>query len=376
MRKEWMMLTVGCLLLAGCAGARPFELDASYYQDSAPIVNDNQNVRTNQSFYHQRYGLARSGDAVYLKTFEVRSRFRLFPLAIGDYWNETIYRFDANGGKKIYAGEQTTGAEPRDISLPFYDGKLLDFNYEQNYVAPTLRYLNEATGSYEELMTIRTPDNSALASFEVLGGTLYLFTEGNHVYAYRDGSYEPLHLDGYGAQSSVLGMSDHELLYCETREESPWKLRPVSYDLDRREIAARYDLSPLADVFSDWYLNGFNATPHYFYLSVCKSYDSSYGKQCLFRVRRSDLQTVQLAEYTGDMLLNTCGGCAFLSYLDETPGLYMATPDSDTLTRLYDGEVRSINIIDDTWVFFTNENNDLYRILPDGGQPVKVGSTE
>ena len=85
------MLTVGCLLLAGCAGARPFELDASYYQDSAPIVNDNQNVRTNQSYYHQRYGLARSGDAVYLKTFEVRSRFRLFPLAIGDYWNETIY---------------------------------------------------------------------------------------------------------------------------------------------------------------------------------------------------------------------------------------------------------------------------------------------
>ena len=225
-------------------------------------------------------------------------------------------------------------------------------------------------------MTIRTPDNSALASFEVLGGTLYLFTEGNHVYAYRDGSYEPLHLDGYGARSSVLGMSDHELLYCETREESSWKLRPISYDLDRREIAARYDLSPLADVFSDWYLNGFNATPHYFYLSVCKSYDSSYGKQCLFRVRRSDLQTVQLAEYTGDMLLNTCGGCAFLSYLDETPGLYMTTPDSDTLTRLYDGEVRSINIIDDTWVFFTNENNDLYRILPDGGQPVKVGSTE
>ena len=44
MRKEWMMLTVGCLLLAGCAGARPFELDASYYQDSAPIVNDNQNA--------------------------------------------------------------------------------------------------------------------------------------------------------------------------------------------------------------------------------------------------------------------------------------------------------------------------------------------
>ena len=54
-------------------------------------------------------------------------------------------------------------------------------------------------------------------------------------------------------------------------------------------------------------------------------------------------------------------------------GLYVIDNKTNQIKKIYDdSEVFSVYIVDDKWIYFTDENERLYRITPDGKTLEKI----
>lgn len=383
MRKKIIALAIACstliaAVLSGCNSAKSFDLPDGYFTDTKAVNNDLKNNFWNDANYYDRFGIARSGDVVYLRTYEVRSKLQLNPLDISDNWYETDYRIDENGVKKIYEKAQETGLDFKDTSLQIYDGKLLDFNLhcsDSKSGNPEIWYLNESKGAYEPLVALDIP-NATYANFYVIDDGLYVVSE-NNIYEYKSGEFVQLPIDDSFTEGSFIFDSVGSRIYYENysfdSEDSESNRKIYCYDVKTQKPPVYYDFSKVKE-FESKYYNAFFTSDNYFYLDLTDS-DSYTGHHSFYRLKMSDMTADLIFETDNSFSFNVCNDCAYVTFFEGKDGLYKATPDSNELTELCSDKVVSVDIIDDKWVYFTDEAQDLYRILPDGSELAKVTDT-
>lgn len=77
----------------------------------------------------------------------------------------------------------------------------------------------------------------------------------------------------------------------------------------------------------------------------------------------------------GSTIVNGYGGLVCVGIYSDSGGkngLYVIDAKTDELNRIYGEEVFGVYIVDDKWIYFTDENEKLYRITPDGKTLEKV----
>lgn len=109
-----------------------------------------------------------------------------------------------------------------------------------------------------------------------------------------------------------------------------------------------------------------------------KAYSMVYGEEGKNRLTVTDINAGNQKDIfatDGSAIVNGYGGFVCMGVntdSDGKNGLYVIDAKTNELNRIYGEEVFGVYIVDDKWIYFTDENDLLYRIAPDGKTLEKV----
>ena len=117
---------------------------------------------------------------------------------------------------------------------------------------------------------------------------------------------------------------------------------------------------------------------NYITASDGKVYSMVYGDEGKNRLTVTDINAENQKDIfntDGSTIVNGYGGLVCVGVYSDSDGkngLYVINGKTDELNQIYGEEVFGVYIVDDKWIYFTDENEKLCRITPDGKTLEKV----
>ena len=383
-----ILLTSLVVLLSACTG----RINIS---DSEPIDNAFGNEYANGSEVED--GLWRTKDTLY-----IRRIIQEQDLNGSTYATQSIYKLTDAGQEQIYSGktEQDFSA---DMQMRLYHGEFLDYylHADTELDHPEIWRLNQDRGQFEKYIELAPPNGSVPYRFFVLEDQLYFISSSeqeepedhvysydeleNHedyVYRYDDGTYTLLASnETFGHMFLPLYFYKHYMYYV-----LPESIEQITddnfytyyvFDLESKKTVReiRMDMLEELDQSSKGTCNDIIFTDHYVYFNYLFAEDTF----TLYRTDLSDMKTTKIVDNSG-CRMNTCGDTLYLAFTPKiTPDtvstvrtLHILTPETDTPQEICTMDINNLYLVDDKWVYFTDFNNTIYRIMSTGENLQKV----
>lgn len=350
------------LLLTSCA--------SNNIIDEASIVDNNER----NLMYNDGNNLLRTDDSLFYrklirKTNYINMTSELF---------QEIYRIDNKSITKVYSkksqGENNWNFYP---NLYIYNNELLDGNTHHSKKAGVteIHRLNPTTQQFEKYIEITSPDHCYFYRFFTLNNELYLCSESEdgNIYKYKDGSCSLVYSQSY-LQTYNHDFFNNFMYYTLSETDFNRYINVYKYDLNTQKTLGKLDFSGLKEIYNKpkYAANKICLLDNYLYVDYTENGQSD-GVHHFYRLDISNNTFAELYNGEKSFYLNGYGENAYLGFPDEdNAGLYLATPYTDSLVKLCSKDVSSIFIVDDKWIYFSDINDALYRILPNGENLEKI----
>lgn len=318
-----------------------------------------------------------------------------------------IYQINGNIKRRVYHEEFSI--TPNVPFAPYvFQGKLIDAQ------GGKICSLNLSNGEFEPLLNPPLKDKEEVEEVLTSGGELYYRVSSDNIYHYIDDkiidiaaseelcgkNYVPYdfcgntmyyYIDDNESKKIIPNDYNAELYDCGIR-------KIYTYDLTERKTMQCIDFSCLDDEISkkNYALDDFFIAENQVYLIVKKlenledhypkkviAYDSmlqeiGYAeKMIIYRYDISTDKLKKLADFDDSSIyINGYGSNVYIKVVTEynygyygelVDKLYSFSIDSDQ-AKLLPAEkyIQDLYIFDEEWLYYTTQNNDLYRIHPDG----------
>lgn len=341
--------------------------------DSAVMIdNSDRNIYANDTVFGP--ALSRTNDTIYFRKMHTDFDYDEFD----DVLIQNIYKMNMDGKKKVYEGK--VGAAMAFYSEMYvYKDELLDFRLHENAETgnPEIWKLNCDKQEFEKYIELDSPDVGEIYRFFTANNDLYVCSdsEENNVYKYDDGKYFLIaSKELFGEEYKCIDYYKNYMYYVTSKNDFEKLTTVYKYDLDKNKTVQEYDLSCLQQILNkpNYGINQRWFVDNYLYLEFTDNGQFD-GHHYFYRLDLSNMSMTEIFDSPNSFILNAYGDNAYIGFASENKsGLYEVTPDSDELKELYSGDVFSVFIIDDKWIYFTGNTNTLYRILPNGENLEKI----
>ena len=231
-----------------------------------------------------------------------------------------------------------------------------------------IEYFDFSNKTYKEYITIKNPEKYILQpSFTVIGETIYFYSKDCSLYLY-DGESIKLVADIKDLESrdfylQTKGYISNSQIYYQGYIDN--KLYIYCYNTERKKIIYKFcidDVPNAENGVSNLIADGDDV---YFLADFNKLYHINLKENTIEKL--FETKGVITANYYNQKLY-----IGVEKYLDEN-GLYtLDLSNNKKVQKLNTKETCGVYILDDEWIYFTDQNEKVYRITPDGKSIEKV----
>lgn len=280
------------------------------------------------------------------------------------------YEISNNCTKRIYVGG--TFLSPEVLNLDVVgDGKIL-----LNTKDGAVEYFDVQNGEYKPFTELKDDianDREYKSAFYI-DGKQYLYSGDEpfgiytsyDIYACENDKFNLyFSTDKIGEKNVSAPCFDGEYIYVVSYEDNGNDSENYLYKYNAKSGAAENKIS-----ISD--------AGNYITASDGKVYSMVYGDEGKNRLTVTDMNAENQKDIfntDGSTIVNGYGGLVCVGVYSDSDGkngLYVINGKTDELNQIYGEEVFGVYIVDDKWIYFTDENEKLCRITPDGKTLEKV----
>lgn len=280
------------------------------------------------------------------------------------------YEISNNCTKRIYVGG--TFLSPEVLNLDVVgDGKIL-----LNTKDGAVEYFDVQNGEYKPFTELKDDianDREYKSAFYI-DGKQYLYSGDEpfgiytsyDIYACENDKFNLyFSTDKIGEKNVSAPCFDGEYIYVVSYEDNGNDSENYLYKYNAKSGAAENKIS-----ISD--------AGNYITASDGKVYSMVYGDEGKNRLTVTDINAENQKDIfntDGSTIVNGYGGLVCVGVYSDSDGkngLYVINGKTDELNQIYGEEVFGVYIVDDKWIYFTDENEKLCRITPDGKTLEKV----
>lgn len=303
----------------------------------------------------------------------------------GNFFDCGIYEISSKGSMRIKCSNIEnlySFLYPGHLDNIFeYNGALVLDPYPNSF--NILFTINSFLGIGQKYLDLGTIDGLGISEVEVYNNELYCFA-GNSVYKYNNGNYEKMidlpekvFNDGRRIFNYHQYCFHNNILYIPVENDKTYDIYVMALDGSSKyvyhtEISAFKSIKRFAvnDNYAvigcDW-----NSSFREYYAlehnidendAIFKDTDTGVGgEHKIYAVELKKDGKTNIVDENGEI---------FNLYDDKiyscTDGVCVIDINSKKRKQLYNGDVSNIFILDSDWIYFTNYDNNLYRVSPDG----------